>query len=109
MSDDDPDAGRNAETVGELRTLIEAIERLQENKAEIADMIAERFAEAKSRGFDVKALRRAIKRRGMTDAQRSAADDLDDLAEFYSEIMAGQATFAGEWPTQRRRRAERDA
>ena len=43
-----------------LRSFIERIERLEEEKKAIADDIKEVFAEAKTMGFDLKALRKII-------------------------------------------------
>ena len=47
----------------ELRQFVERAERLEEEKKAIADDIRELFGEAKSRGFDVKALRAIIRLR----------------------------------------------
>lgn len=44
----------------ELRLLIERVERLEDEKQGIADDIKDVFAESKSRGFDVKAMKRII-------------------------------------------------
>ena len=44
----------------DLRAFIERIERLEEEKKAIADDIREVFAEAKSMGFDVKAVRKIL-------------------------------------------------
>ncbi len=46
-----------------LRAFIERIERLEEEKKAITDDIREVFAEAKTMGFDIKALRSIIKMR----------------------------------------------
>ena len=43
---------------GQLRSVIERIERLEQEKTEIAEQITEVFAEAKGNGFDVKVLRK---------------------------------------------------
>ena len=45
----------------EIRLLIERAERLEEEKKGISDDIKDVFAEAKSRGYDPKALREIIK------------------------------------------------
>ena len=45
---------------GQLRTIVERIERLEEEKKTIADDIKEVYAEAKGNGFDVKVLRKVI-------------------------------------------------
>ncbi|GMG83752.1 DUF2312 domain-containing protein [Paralimibaculum aggregatum] len=47
-------------SVGQLRAIIERIERLEEEKAEIADQIKEVYAEAKAHGFDTKILRKVV-------------------------------------------------
>lgn len=44
----------------ELRLLIERAERLEEEKRGIVDDIKDVFAEAKSRGYDVKGMRRIL-------------------------------------------------
>lgn len=49
--------------VDQLRLFIERIERLEEEKKGIADDIRDVYAEAKSNGFDVKALRQVVRLR----------------------------------------------
>ena len=44
----------------ELRLLIERIERLEEEKKAIADDVKDVFGEAKSRGYDTKAIRKIL-------------------------------------------------
>ena len=46
-----------------LRAFVERVERLEEEKKTISDDIRDVFAEAKSSGFDVKALRAVIRLR----------------------------------------------
>jgi uncharacterized protein (UPF0335 family) len=53
-----------------LKAFVERIERLEEEKAALAEDIREVFAEAKSSGFDVKALRKIIRLRKQDDRQR---------------------------------------
>ena len=57
---------------GELRQFIERVERLEEEKKEIAEHIKEVMAEAKGRGYDTKVLRKVISLRKR---------DPDDIAE----------------------------
>ena len=45
---------------GQLRTIVERIERLEEEKKTIAADIKEVYAEAKGNGFDTKVLRKVI-------------------------------------------------
>ncbi|MEM9147164.1 MAG: DUF2312 domain-containing protein [Pseudomonadota bacterium] len=47
-------------SAGQLKALIERIERLEEEKAEIAEQIKEVYAEAKAHGFDTKTLRKVV-------------------------------------------------
>ncbi|MEO1702714.1 MAG: DUF2312 domain-containing protein [Pseudomonadota bacterium] len=44
----------------QLRTIVERIERLEEEKKAIADDIKEVYGEAKANGFDTKALRKIV-------------------------------------------------
>lgn len=52
-------------SANELRLLIERAERLEEEKKGIADDIKDVMSEAKSRGFDTKAIRTIMKIRKM--------------------------------------------
>lgn len=77
----DINGGDNAQTVaaGQLRALIERVERLEEEKQAIADDIREVFAEAKSTGFDVKAIRAIIKLRKKDATERREEEAILDL------------------------------
>jgi uncharacterized protein (UPF0335 family) len=44
----------NQDAQGRLRTIVERIERLEQEKAEVMEQIKEVFSEAKGAGFDVK-------------------------------------------------------
>jgi uncharacterized protein (UPF0335 family) len=46
-----------------LKTFVERVERLEEEKKAIADDVRDVYAEAKSSGFDVKALRTVVRLR----------------------------------------------
>jgi uncharacterized protein (UPF0335 family) len=61
-----------------LRLFIERIETLNEEKKGIADDIKDVFAEAKGRGYDVKAMRSVIKLRAMEKHARQEAEALLD-------------------------------
>jgi uncharacterized protein (UPF0335 family) len=54
----------------QLRSYVERIERLEEEKAALAGDIRDLFAQAKSAGFDTKALRTIIKLRKQDAAER---------------------------------------
>ena len=63
---------------GKLTSLIERIERLEEEKAGLAADIREVFAEAKGQGFDVKVMRQILKLRKMQPADRAENEFLRD-------------------------------
>jgi uncharacterized protein (UPF0335 family) len=62
-----------------LKTIIERIERLEEDKAAVANDIKEVFAEAKGEGFDVKILRKVVRLRKQDKAKRQEEEALIDL------------------------------
>ena len=72
-----------AEIIGiagdQLRSFIERIERLEEDKTNIAADIKEIYAEAKGTGFDVKIMRQLISLRKMEDHDRSEQEEILDL------------------------------
>ena len=63
----------------QLRTIVERIERLEEEKKAIADDIRDVFAEAKSNGFDVKTLRSVVRMRKIDTAERQEQEAMLDL------------------------------
>ena len=62
----------------QLRLLIERIERLEEEKAGIADDIKDVYGEAKATGFDTKTMRAIIRLRKMEKHHRDEAEMLLD-------------------------------
>jgi uncharacterized protein (UPF0335 family) len=64
---------------GQLRALVERIERLEEEKKTIAGDIKEVYAEAKANGFDTKILRKVISLRKKDAAERQEEDALIDV------------------------------
>lgn len=62
-----------------LRSFIERIERLEEEKAGLAADIRDVFAEAKSAGFDTKVMRQVLKLRRMEKADRQEQEELLEL------------------------------
>ena len=62
-----------------LRTIIERIERLEEEKAALAEDIREIFSEAKAAGFDVKILRQVIRLRKLDSSDRQEQEAILDL------------------------------
>lgn len=62
-----------------IRSFVERVERLTEEKQNLMDDIKDVFAEAKSSGFDVKILRKIIAMRKLEDADRQEQEALVDL------------------------------
>lgn len=67
-----------------LRSLIERIERLEEERNGISSDIRDIFAEAKAVGFDVKIMRKIIKLRKMNVADR---EEQEYLLETYRKAL----------------------
>jgi len=62
-----------------LRSLVERIERLEEERKDLSDDIKDIFAEAKSAGFDVKVLRQILTLRKKEPAEVEEQETLLDL------------------------------
>ena len=62
-----------------LQSFFDRIERLEEEKAALAEDIKEVFGEAKAVGFDVKIMRRIMKLRKMDPEKRQEEDHLINL------------------------------
>jgi len=69
----------NTTAQGQLKAIIERIERLEEDKAAVMTDLKEVYAEAKGNGFDVKILRKIIRIRKQDSAQRQEEEALIDL------------------------------
>ena len=69
----------NIAAQGRLRTIIERLERLEEDKQAVMTARKEVFAEAKGEGYDVKALRKVIRLRKIDRAKREEEDAILDL------------------------------
>lgn len=65
--------------VDRLRSLIERIERLEQEREAVTADIRDVFAEAKSAGFNIKIMREIIKLRKMNAADRDEKETLLDL------------------------------
>jgi uncharacterized protein (UPF0335 family) len=63
----------------QLRSIIERIERLEEEKKEVGEQITEVYGEAKGNGFDPKILRKVISLRRKTAEARSEEEAILDL------------------------------
>ncbi len=62
-----------------LRSFIERVERLEEEKAALAADIREVYAEAKGDGFDVKTMRQIVRLRKLDSSDRAEQEALLDL------------------------------
>jgi uncharacterized protein (UPF0335 family) len=62
-----------------LRSLVDRIERLEEERKALGNDIKDIYAEAKSAGFDVKVLRQLIRIRKQEAAEVEEAETLLDL------------------------------
>jgi len=71
-------------TADELRQFVERMERLYQEKCDIADLEKEVMAEAKGRGYDTKIIRRilAIRKRDADDIAEEEA-----VFELYKEAL----------------------
>jgi uncharacterized protein (UPF0335 family) len=63
----------------QLKSIVERIERLEEEKAGIAEDIREVYGEAKANGFDTKVLRQVLKLRKQDLTERQEQDAVRDL------------------------------
>jgi uncharacterized protein (UPF0335 family) len=69
----------NTTAQGRLKTIIERIERLEEDKAAIMADMKEVYLEAKGEGFDVKIIRKVVRLRKQDTAKRQEEEALLDL------------------------------
>ena len=77
--------GHNS-TSERLRSFIARIERVEEEKSELAQDIKEIYSEAKAVGFDTKIMKIIIKRRKIDADKRS---ETDSLVETYEAAIDG--------------------
>ena len=68
----------------QLRSIVERIERLEEEKKALADDIREVYGEAKANGFDTKALRAVVRMRGQEPAERQ---EFEAIVELYRDAL----------------------
>ena len=84
-----PDIGHNSEAVkqfskDQLRSVIERIERLEEEKKTISDDVRDVYAEAKGNGYDVKALRTIVRMRKQDANERQ---EQETILESYMQAL----------------------
>ena len=80
-----------------IASIVDRIEKLELEKADIAELIKDVYAEAKSNGFDVKILRKIIVQRKKTDEERKLEQDLIDTymnaLGMLADLPLGQAAL----------------
>ncbi len=69
---------------GQLKAIIERIERLEEEKKTISDDIKDVYGEAKGNGYDVKALRTIIRMRKQDANERA---EQETILETYLQAL----------------------
>ena len=69
----------NSTAQAQLKSIIERIENLETEKAEVAEQIKEVFAEAKGNGYDVKTLRKVVRIRKQDRAKRQEEEAILEL------------------------------
>jgi uncharacterized protein (UPF0335 family) len=98
-TDDAPTVNTNADT--RLRSIVQRIVRLQEERQGLADDIKEIYAEAKSAGYDLKGLRLVVRRQMEDEEARLkreeielSADELEDrLGPDFAALPLGAAAI----------------
>jgi uncharacterized protein (UPF0335 family) len=68
----------------QLKSIIERIERLEEEKKTISDDVKDVYAEAKGNGYDVKALRKIISLRKQDPQERQ---EQETILETYMQAL----------------------
>ena len=82
----------NSTAQGQLQSIVSRVERLETERAELAEHLKEVFAEAKSSGFDVKILRKVVRLRKQDRAKRQEEDAILDL---YMAALGELPLFGG--------------
>jgi uncharacterized protein (UPF0335 family) len=76
----------NTSAQGKLKSLVERIERLEEDRKAVGADLREVYAEAKGEGFDTKILRKVIRLRKADVAKRQ---EEEALVELYITAIGG--------------------
>lgn len=76
---DSPDSDTGGIAADRLRSIVDRIERLEEERKALGDDIKDIYAEAKSAGFDVKVVRQIIRLRKQEPAEVEEQETLLDL------------------------------
>ena len=78
------DAATSDSSAARLKSFIERIERLEEEKKTISDDIRDVYAEAKGNGYDVKALRTIVRLRKQDANERA---EQETILETYMQAL----------------------
>ena len=81
----------------QLRSVVERVERLEEEKKAIADDIKDVYAEAKANGFDSKVLRKVVALR-KRDAEERAEEEMVLDTYLHALGMIGAAEYTEDSP-----------
>jgi uncharacterized protein (UPF0335 family) len=81
MNTASPGPGHNAIAADRLRSIVERIERLNEERKVLGDDIKDILKEAKSAGLDTKVIRKVVQRRALERAEVAEQDALLDTYE----------------------------
>ena len=75
-------------SANQLKSFVERVERLSEEKKSITDDIRDVYAEAKSNGFDCKALREVVKLRRL---DKEKLQEFEETVETYRHALGDLA------------------
>ena len=76
--------GHNSVNKDQVRSIVERVERLEEEKAVLVSDIKDVFTEAKGNGYDVKALRTIVRMRKQDPNDRA---EQETILEIYMHAM----------------------
>lgn len=80
----EPGQGHNSFSKEQLKSVIDRIERLEEEKKSLSDDIRDVYVESKGNGFDVKALRTIVRLRKQSPDDRAQQDA---ILETYKQAL----------------------
>ena len=79
MAKGKPQSSPDSVAQDQIRTIVERIERMEEEKRAISDDIKDVYAEAKGNGFDTKVLRQIVRIRKQDASERAEQEALLEL------------------------------
>lgn len=81
--------GHNGFTSGQLRSFVERVERLEEEKKSLTADIGEIYKEAKFMGFDTKIIREIVRLRKLDENERKEREAILDLYKVALGMLDG--------------------